>query len=117
MIGSGDRDGVDVLVFQELTKVDVGLGLGNAEFFDVGEALVEDVFVDIAQGDDLRVGDFGEPVNVVDATAAGAADGDADFVVGAENFAAEGEAGRGDGCGFACGFEEFTAFDGHRGHP
>src|SRR6185369_2566902 len=81
VIWRGDRDGIDVLVLEDLAEIGAGLRFGDAEFFHVGEALVEDVFVNVTEGDDLSLRNFGEAVNVIDAAAAGAADGHADFVV------------------------------------
>src|ERR1700757_3135693 len=49
MIGSGDGDGVDVFVFEELADIDIGFWSGQAELLDLVEALIGDVFVDIAK--------------------------------------------------------------------
>ena len=116
MIRRGDGDGVDVFVFEKLADVGVGLRLGTAEFFDVGEALVEDVFVDVAERGDFDVGNFVEAVDVIDAAAARAADGDADAIVGAEDgVRLERERGGADGESGGRGFDEVAAFDGHDG--
>src|SRR6202041_3087048 len=98
-------------------NVGVGLWLGAAEFFDVGETLVENVFVDVAESGDFDVGNFVEAVDMIDAAAARAADSDADFVVRAKDFrcAAESERGGADGDGGGGGLDEFAAFDGHDG--
>ena len=62
MIGRGDGDGVDFFVFEKLADVDVGLGFGAAQFFDVGEALVQNIFVDVAERGDFDVpGTLGKP--------------------------------------------------------
>ena len=113
MIGSGDGDGVDFLVFEELANVEVTLGLGQAHFFDVAEALVEDVFVDITESGEFDTGDVRKAVDVILAAAADSADGDADAIVGAENFAAQRERCRAHGNGFAGRFKKVAPLDFH----
>ena len=88
MIGSGDGDGIDVFVFEQLANVDVGFRLRQAHFFDFGDALAGDVFVDVADGDDFCSRDMRKAVNVIVAAATHSADGYAHTFVGAENFAA-----------------------------
>src|SRR5580704_9429890 len=89
VIGSGNGDGVDVFVFEELANVDVGFRLGQAHLFDFGDALTGDVFVNVADGNDFRSRDARETANVIVAAAAHSANGHADAIVGAENFAAK----------------------------
>ena len=103
VIGSGDGDGVDLLVFEELANIDVGFWLGNAEFFDVADALAEDGFVDVAQGDDLRIGNVREAVDVILAATADAANSDAHTIVRAKDLAAHCQGGRAHRDGFPCG--------------
>jgi hypothetical protein len=72
VVGRGDGDGVDVLVFEHLSHVGVALGAG------VGlQALLDDLGVDVAEGDDADALDPLELLDVLLATAAEADDGDA----------------------------------------
>ena len=113
VIGSGDGDGVDFLVFEKLAHVDVGLGLGQVHFFDVADTLTQNRFIDVAERDDFRSGDAGKAFDVIGAAASDTADGYADAIVGAEDFAAQRECCRACGDGFAGGLQEFATFDRH----
>ena len=88
VIGSGDGDSVDFLVFEELAHVDVGLGLGQVHFFNVADTLTQNSFIDVAERDDFRSRDTGKAFDVIGAAASDTADGYADAIVGAEDFAA-----------------------------
>lgn len=113
MIGSGDGDGVDFLVLEKFAHIDEGFRARAAEFLDVAETLVENVFVDVTEGGELDAGDIRETMNVVLAAATSAADGYADTIVSAENFAAERERCRAHGDRFSSRFEEVTPLDVH----
>src|SRR5579859_1635113 len=111
MIGGGDGDGVDILIFEELANIDVGFGFRQTHLLDAGKALVQDVFVDIAESGKLDARDVRETADVVVAAAAHATDSHADAIVGAENSAAECK--RGCACSdcFSSRFQKFTPFD------
>lgn len=113
VIGSGDGDGVDFLVLEKLAHIDVGFRARTAQFFDVAETLVEDVFVDIAEGGELDAGDVREAADVILATATCAADGDADAIIRAEDFAAERERRRANRDGFSRGLKKVSPLDFH----
>src|ERR1700733_12510286 len=116
MIRRGNRDGVDLFVFEKFANVGVRLRFRTTEFFDVGEALIENVFIDVAERGDFDVAHFIEAVNVIDTAAARAADGDAHAIVRAEDgVRLESERGGADGEGGGRGFDEVSAFDGHDG--
>ena len=83
VIGGGDRNGVDRLVFEQLAEV----GIGGRLLFAVGlqllHALVQHGLVDVAQRGDFDVGQFGVAVQVIAAATAQADAGDADSIVSA----------------------------------
>src|ERR1700676_5605852 len=88
MIGSGDGDGVNVFVVEELANIHVGFRLWQAELLDLSEALVGDAFVDIAESGQLGLWNTRETVDVIVAAAAHSADGHAYAIICAENLAA-----------------------------
>ena len=90
MVGSGDRDGVDVFVVEQLADIAVGFRFWQAKFLDVVKALVEYVFIHIAQSGDLSGGDMREAVDVIDAAASHTANGHAHAIVCAHNFGVTG---------------------------
>ena len=113
VIGRGDGDGVNLFVFEKFANVDVGLRLGKAEFFDFAEALAK-TFSSTSQSAAISTfRDFVKAVDVIVAAAAHAADGDADAIVGAENFAAECQGGSAYGDCFSRGLQKVTPLDFH----
>src|SRR5208282_1464204 len=115
MIGSGDGDGVDVFVFEELANVDVGFWFWQTHLLDFGDALARDVFVDVADGDDFCSRDARKAVDVIVAAAAHSANGYADTIVCAKNFAAERERSCAYRDYFARGLQKVTPLDFHDG--
>ena len=93
-LGSGDGDGVDVLVGEELAHVVVALRLFAGELLDGGLAAFERRLVDVAERDDARVGQGGVALDVIVAASADADDADVDLVIGAEH-TAQGKCGAG----------------------
>src|ERR1700730_11280300 len=87
MIGSGDGDGVNVFVVEKLANIDVGLRPWQAELLDLIEALLRDVFVDIAESGQLGLRDARKTMDVIVAAPAHPADGHADAIICAENLA------------------------------
>ncbi len=83
MIWRGNGDGIDILVFEELANVDIRFGPGQAHFFDAAEALVQNVFIDVAKSGELDSRDVRKAADVILAAAADSANGDADTIVGA----------------------------------
>jgi hypothetical protein len=116
MIGSGDGDGVDVFVFKERANVEERFRARQAHFLDVAEALVQDIFVNIAESGEFDSRDMREAADVVVATAAHPADSDADAIVCAENLAAQSQSGCAHCDCFPCRLKEFTPFNCHGCH-
>src|SRR5207253_9128174 len=56
MIGRGNGDGVNFFVLEELANINIGFWLWQTHLLDVIEALVQYVFIDIAQSGELRSG-------------------------------------------------------------
>src|SRR5260370_2101671 len=69
MIGRGDGDGVNVFVLEQLTNIDVGFWLWQAQLLDVREALVQHAFIHIAQSGNLRSREMGKAMKVILAAA------------------------------------------------
>src|SRR6266567_1409967 len=65
MIGRGDRDGVNILVLKQLANVDVGFWLWQTQLLDVPEAMVQHVFIHIAQSGNLRSWHTRKPADVI----------------------------------------------------
>jgi len=78
VIRGGDGDGVDVLVLEHLSHVGVALGARGGL-----QAFLDDLGVDVAEGDDADALDLLELLDVLQASAAEADDGDAEVTVGA----------------------------------
>ena len=78
VVRGGDRDGVDILIFEHLADVGVALGAGEGL-----QTLGDDLGVDVAEGDDADTFDLLELIDVILTTAAEADDGDAEVTVGA----------------------------------
>src|SRR5450755_3354532 len=91
VIGSGDGDGVNLFVFEKFANVPISFGSGRAKFFDFGDALGGNIFVDVTERGDFHVGDMLESLDMIAAAAAQSANGDADAIIGAEDFSAERE--------------------------
>ena len=83
VVGSGDRDGVDRLILQQLAEVGEGRRLLLRGGFHLGGALGEDGFVHVAERRHLHVGQFAVTVDVIAAAPAQAHAGDAHGIVGA----------------------------------
>src|ERR1700730_12674296 len=84
MIGRGDRDGVNVFVLKELANIDVGLRLCQTQLLHVPEALVQHVFIRIAQSGDLCSWDTRKPADVIVAATSNSANCHPDTVICAE---------------------------------
>src|SRR5436853_6848687 len=70
MIRRGDRDGVNILVFEQLTNVHEGSWLWHTQPLHVPEALVQDAFIHVAQSGNFCPWDTEKTVNVIFAAAA-----------------------------------------------
>jgi hypothetical protein len=116
MIGRRDRDGINIFVFEELANVDVGFWLWHAEFLDVAEALVQDVFVDVAESGKFCSGDMRKAADVIVAATSHTANCHSDAIICAENLASERERGRANGYCFSGRLQKFTPLDCHIGH-
>ena len=96
VVGRGDGDGVDGLVFEQLAVIRVDRGLLLGDLLDVGRRGVQYLLVDIAERHQLDVGLAGDLFDVVFATAAQADGGNPDGVVrAAKNSGGGGCRGRG----------------------
>ena len=69
VVGRGDGDGVDGFVFEQLAEVGVAAGFFLPSFSTCRTPLLQDRFVDVAEGDDLDVGHGGPSFDVVFAAA------------------------------------------------
>jgi hypothetical protein len=99
VIGSGDRDGVDILVLEHLADVFVAFDFLIALLAFLN-GFAEHFFVGIAQGDEAGAFDLGEGIDVRLASAVEADDGHANIIVGADGVEPGGEKrGRSDGRG------------------
>ena len=85
MMGRGDADRVDGLVFEELADVGVGLRLGEPQLIHVRQPLAQHALVHVAKGHYLDIGNLGEQPDVVKAALADAAHRQADTLVGAQH--------------------------------
>jgi len=81
VVGSGDRDSVDRLVFQQLPVVGVDGGLLLGDGLDVGRCVVQHLLVDVAERHQLDIGLAGDFFDVVFAAAAQADGGDPNGIV------------------------------------
>src|SRR4030088_2000578 len=113
MIGCGDGDGVNIFVLEELANIDVGFGLWQALLFDLAEALVQHVFIHIAQSGKLCSRDTRKPVDVIVAATAHSANCHSDAIIGAEDLASQRKRSRAYGYCFSCRLKEFTPLDRH----
>src|SRR5580700_4527500 len=85
MIGRGDRDRVYLFVFKQLANIDVRFWLWQAHLFDLLNALLRHVFVDVAQGGKFCPGNARKAVDVIIAAPAHSADCYSDTIVCAED--------------------------------
>src|SRR5437879_13894514 len=69
MIRRGDRDGVNILVFEQLSNIHEGFWFWHAQLLHVPEALVQDAFIHVAQSGNFCPWDTGKTVNVIVAAA------------------------------------------------
>jgi len=113
VIGSGDGDGVNRFVVEELANVSVGFGLGEALFLDLLQSLIEYGGIDVAERGDLCVWIPRQLLDVVIASAMQANDGDLHAVVGTEDALWRGDKGdsaeRGQTCSGLCALLEEIA--------
>jgi hypothetical protein len=86
VIGSRYRDGIDGLVFHNAVRIGVDGGFRNIQALHVGEAVADDVLIDIADGGDFYVRQPGVLFNVLKTLAANADDRNANTIVSAEYF-------------------------------
>src|SRR5579864_7351932 len=84
VIGRSDSDGVDGLVFEQLSDIDEGARLGHALLAHIRKALGEHILIDIAQCRDLDIGLLAKLLDMVPAAPAHAAYGHAQAVGGSE---------------------------------
>src|SRR5437660_4821175 len=69
MIRRGDRDGVNILVFEQLSNIHEGFWFWHAQLLHVPEALVQDAFIHVAQSGNFCPWDTVKTVNVIFAAA------------------------------------------------
>ncbi len=86
VVGRGDGDGVDVVVFQEITDVGVGGDFVGVVFFQLGDSAADDVVVNVAEGGDADAGNAAEAIDVRASASVDANDGDSNVFIGAEDF-------------------------------
>lgn len=86
VVGRGDGDGVDVVVFQELADVVVDGDFGGVVFFQLVDSAADDVVVNVAESGDADAGNAAEAVDVVASASVDANNGDSDVFIGAEDF-------------------------------
>lgn len=86
VVGGGNGDGVDVVVFQKLANVGVGGDFVGVVFFQFSDSAADDVFVNVAEGGDADAGNAAEAVDVRASASVDADDGDSDVFIGAEDF-------------------------------
>ena len=55
VIGSGDGNGVNFFIFEKFANVPISFRSGRAKFFDFGDALGGNIFVDVAERGDFNV--------------------------------------------------------------
>src|SRR2546423_8217716 len=91
MVGCSDRDGINVLVFEQLANIGISFRLRMAMALDFSEALIQDGLVHIAQSDNLDAWNLLETFDVIVAAAAYPADGHAYSVVRAQHLSAKRE--------------------------
>src|SRR5712664_3162004 len=113
MIGCGDGDGINIFVFEELANIDVGFRLWHAEFLDVAEALVQYVFVDVAESGKFCSGYMRKAADVIVAATSHTANCHSDAIICAEDLASERECGRADSYCFSGRLEKFAPLDCH----
>src|SRR3977135_2989017 len=89
MIGCGDGDGVNIFVLEELADIDVGFGVWQALLLELAEALVQHVFIHIAQSGKLCSRDTRKPVDVIVAATAHSANCHSDAIIGAKDPASQ----------------------------
>lgn len=85
VVGRGNGDGVDGVVFQELADVGVGGDFGGVVFFQLIDSAANDVVVNVAESGDADAGNAPESVDVGASAPVDADDGDSDVFVGAED--------------------------------
>src|ERR1700738_2043765 len=113
MVGRGDGDGVNIFVLEELANIDVGFGLWQALLFDLAEALVQHVFIHIAESGKLCSRDTRKPVDVIVAAAAHSANCHSDAIIGAEYLPTQRKRSRAHSYRFSCRLKEFTPLNCH----
>ena len=85
VVGRGDGDRVDGLVFQKFAQVDEGGGLLDPHFFHLVHAAVHDVLIHVADGGDFHVRHLGILLDVRPSLSVQSDDGNAHAVVRPEN--------------------------------
>src|SRR5581483_8243498 len=98
VIWSRNRHRIDRLIFQQLAEIGVGGGLLVGDFFNHRGAVLQNRFINVANGDDLRVRGGGPALDVVFAASVHADNGNSNSIVGSgrrAQFAADGSRGRG----------------------
>jgi hypothetical protein len=113
MIGRGDGDGVDIFVLKQLANIDVGFWLWQTQFLDVPEALVQNVFIHIAQGGNLCSWDARKTVKMIIAAASHSANCHPDTIVRAEDLAAQRKRSCAHSDCFSRRLKKFTPLDCH----
>ena len=81
VIRDGHGDGLHFFVVEDLPHIGVAFGLFAGGLFDSRLTAFEGGLVDVAQGDDVGVGEFGVLVHMVAASSAQADDSDIDLIV------------------------------------
>ena len=85
MIGRSDGNGVDIFVLEQLANIDVGFGLGQSQLLDIPEALVQHVFIHIAQGGNLCPWNTRKTAEVIVAATSHSANCHPDTIIGAQD--------------------------------
>src|ERR1700716_3103087 len=97
MIGRGDGDSVYIFVLKQFANIDVGFWLCQTHLLRVAKALVQNLFIDIAQRGNLRPGHTLKPVEVVVAATSHSANRHADTIICAEYLSTQRKRGRAHG--------------------
>ena len=117
MVGSCDRNCIDIFVLEELADIDIGFGFGETELLHVADALIQNALIDVAERSNFRTGNFRKAVKMIIAAAAYAANREANTIIGTEYSSAQSECCCSNGDCFPRSLKKISAIDRHMTTP
>src|ERR1035437_1937477 len=86
VVGERHGNGLHLFIVENLAHVGVAFGFLAGGLFDLGLAAFARGLIDVAEGDDVGLGQFRVQVHMIASASTEADDGDVDFVVGGDEW-------------------------------